>query len=327
MPPDLTDIQFIFAIFVMPIPFSADFKHRLDMDRREFLKDSALIAAGAVTVGALSSCGNLSAAQALGATGEKGAKSGAAGWKGRIQLEWDNFTAQMKYTFSISGSPRNSTPIVLTRLKWCGIPGYGEASMPPYPGESHASVDAFLRRVSDEVLPRFDDAFLLEDILAAVDALSGHDCAAKASVDIALHDLLGKIMGQPWWKIWGYNSSATPYTCYTIGFDASDEIVRKKTSEAMWSHFLKVKLGQNDQQDRRMIRLIREVDPAVPLFVDAHQGWKDRIYASEMAGWFAEQGVVMIEQPMNKLDIEGNGYGTDHSPVPIMADESCQRLG
>src|SRR5574344_1594663 len=266
MPPDLTDIQFIFAIFVMPIPFSADFKHRLDMDRREFLKDSALIAAGAVTVGALSSCGNLSAAQALGATGEKGAKSGAAGRKGRIQLEWDNFTAQMKYTFSISGSSRNSTPIVLTRLNCCGITGYGEASMPPYLGESHASVDAFLLRVRDEVLPRFDDAFLLEDILAAVDALSGHDCAAKASVDIALHDLLGKIMGQPWWKIWGYNSSATPYTCYTIGFDASDEIVRKKTSEAMWSHFLKVKLGQNDQQDRRMIRLIREVDPAVPLF-------------------------------------------------------------
>ena len=71
-------------------------------------------------------------------------------------------------------------------------------------------MNAFLQKVRDEVLPRFRDAFLLEDILAATDALTEGNCAAKASVDIALHDLLGKVMGQPWWRIWGFDPDDTP---------------------------------------------------------------------------------------------------------------------
>ena len=289
------------------------------MDRREFIRDSLIVTAGAVAAGAFPSCS--------GNTGGAGsAMAGGTASEGPLELEWEDFTAEMKYTFSISGSSRNSTPIVLTRLHWCGFTGYGEASMPPYLGESHESVNAFLRRVSDEVLPKFRDAFLVEDILAMTDSIAPGNCAAKASVDIALHDLLGKVMGQPWWRIWGFDPNDAPYTCYTIGYDASDDIVRRKTSEASWSRFLKVKLGQTDAEDRRMIRLIREICPDTPIYVDANQGWKDRMYAAEMAGWLAENGVVMIEQPMPKDDIEGNGYVNSKSPVPVIADESCQRL-
>lgn len=289
------------------------------MDRRKFIRDSLIATAGAVAAGTISSCGGT-----IGRIGGASSRGGISG--GPITLEWKDFTAEMKYTFSISGSSRNSTPIVLTKMQWCGFTGYGEASMPPYLGESHASVNAFLKDVAEKVLPRYTDAFLLEDILAEVDALAPGNCAAKASVDIALHDLLGKIMGQPWWKIWGFNPENTPYTCYTIGYDASDDIVKKKTSEASWSRYLKVKLGQSDTEDRRMMRLIREICPDTPVYVDANQGWKDRIYAAEMACWLAENGVVMIEQPMPKDDIEGNGYVNSKSPVPIVADESCQRL-
>lgn len=290
------------------------------MDRRKFIRDGLLATAGAVTLGSLPSCSG-----GIVRTGG-GLSGGSTASEGPLELEWEDFTAEMKYTFSISGSSRDSTPIVLTRLHWCGFTGYGEASMPPYLGESHASVNAFLRRVRDEVLPDFRDAFLVEDILARVDALAGGNCAAKASVDIALHDLLGKVMGQPWWRIWGFNAQDAPFTCYTIGYDASDDIVRKKTSEAAWSHFLKVKLGQTDAEDRRMIRLIREIRPDTPVYVDANQGWKDRFYAAEMACWLAENGVVMIEQPMPRDDIEGNAYVNSRSPVPVVADESCQRL-
>ena len=155
------------------------------MDRREFIRDSLLATAGAVTLGSLPSCSG-----GIVRTGG-GLSGGSTASEGPLELEWEDFTAEMKYTFSISGSSRDSTPIVLTRLHWCGFTGYGEASMPPYLGESHASVNAFLRRVRDEVLPDFRDAFLVEDILARVDALAGGNCAAKASVDIALHDLLG----------------------------------------------------------------------------------------------------------------------------------------
>lgn len=289
------------------------------MDRREFIKDGALAAAGVFAAGMMASCG---AAPEL----AEPTLAGGAASKGPIRMEWEDFTARMKYTFSISGSSRTTTPIVLVRIHWCGYTGYGEASMPPYLGESHASVNAFLGRVGRDVLPRFDDAFLMDDILAAADAVAEGNPAAKAAVDIALHDLIGKVLGQPWWRIWGLNPSDTPYTCYTIGYDASDEVVRKKTAEASWSRFLKVKLGQSDAEDRRMIRLIREICPATPIYVDANQGWKDRYYAADMASWLADNGVVMIEQPMDKKDLEGNGYVTAHSPVPVVADESCQRL-
>lgn len=289
------------------------------MDRRRFIRSSLAAAAGAVAAGTLESCTGV-----IGRIG--GTPCGSNVSEGPISLEWENFTAEMKYTFSISGSSRNSTPIVLTKLHWCGFTGYGEASMPPYLGENQASAGAFLKDVRDKVLPKFRNAFLVEDILAEVDALAERNCAAKASVDIALHDLLGKIIGQPWWKIWGFNPDNTPYTCYTIGYDASDGTVRQKTQEASWSRYLKVKLGQNDTEDRRMMRLIREVCPDTPIYVDANQGWKDRIYAAEMACWLAENGVVMIEQPMPKDDLEGNGYVNSKSPVPIVADESCQRL-
>ena len=289
------------------------------MDRRKFIRDSLVLTAGTMAAGVLPSC-----AGGMGRIGAEG--TGSTVTEGPLELEWENFTARMKYTFSISGSSRDSTPIVLTRLRWCGFTGYGEASMPPYLGESHASVGAFLRKVRDEVLPGFRDAFLVEDILARTDALAEGNCAAKAAVDIALHDLLGKIMGQPWWRIWGFDPQDAPYTCYTIGYDASDDIVRRKAAEASWSRFLKVKLGQSDAEDRRMIRLIREVCPDTPVYVDANQGWKDRIYAAEMACWLAGNGVVMIEQPMPKDDIEGNSYVNSKSPVPVVADESCQRL-
>ncbi len=280
-----------------------------DMKRRKFILDSALLTAGAAVSAHLPVMGAVRHVSSPG-----------------IRLEWENFTARMKYTFTISGSSRTSTPIVLTRITWNGETGYGEASMPPYLGESHESVDLFLKKVREDVLPRFDDPFRLDAILRETDDIAEGNNAAKASVDIALHDLVGKLLGQPWWRIWGYSPENTPCTCYTIGYDESDDIVRQKTAEASGSRFLKVKLGQGDARDRRMIRLIREVCPRTPLFIDANQGWKDRVYASEMAGWLAEQGAVLIEQPMARDDIEGNGYVTSRSPIPVVADESCRRL-
>ena len=197
----------------------------------------------------------------------------------RFVLEWENFTGELKYTFAISSSARNTTPIVLTRLHWGGLVGYGEASLPPYLGETQASVNEFLKKVQANVLPKFNDPFRIEEILTEIDAIAINNTAAKAAVDIALHDLVGKIMEQPWWKIWGFRPEDTPCTSYTIGWDASDEIVKEKTHEASWSKVLKVKLGRGDYEDRRMIRIIRENNPDTPMYIDANQGWKDKVYA------------------------------------------------
>ena len=303
--------------------------------RRDFLKRAGMVSAAAIlSPSALvpASAGKRSAAagymaDGMSLSGMTGLSSGVGSAEGKkLLLEWEDFTGVLKHTFTISGSSRSSTPIVLTRISWNGFTGYGEASMPPYLGESAASVDAFLKKVRSEVLPRFDDPFRIQEIMAETDALAANNTAAKASVDIALHDLTGRIMGQPWWRIWGFSPEKAPCTSFTIGYDADDSVVRAKTREASWAKVLKVKLGMGDVQDRRMIRLIREVNPSVPLYVDANQGWIDRYRALDMIAWLSGQGVVLVEQPMSKHDLDSHAWLTERSPLPVIADESCQRL-
>jgi L-alanine-DL-glutamate epimerase-like enolase superfamily enzyme len=247
-------------------------------------------------------------------------RAGTAASK-KMVLTFEPFEAKFRYTFTISNFSRTSTPAVLTKITYDGYTGYGEASMPPYLGENQASAIAFLQKVD---LSRFKSPFEIEDIMTYLESVSTNNTAAKASVDIALHDLVGKIMGQPWWKIWGFNSDSTPDTCMTIGLD-TEEVVRQKTIEAAPFNILKVKLGSDDATDRMMINTIRSVS-STPIFVDANQGWRDRNYALEMIHWLKERGIVMIEQPMPKLWLDEAAWLTERSPLPVIADESCQRL-
>src|SRR5574344_209130 len=235
-----------------------------------------------------------------------------------LQLDWENFEGIMKFTFTISGSSRKTTPIVITRLSWNGYTEYGEAAMAPYLGETQASVHEFLIKVVQNVLPKFDNPFQIQDIMLAVDKLTTNNTAAKASVDIALHDLVGNIMGQPWWKMWGFNPEAAPCTCYTIGYDASDDMVNTKIEEASWTRLIKVKLGMGDAEDKRMINLIRAKTDK-PIVIDANQGWKEKHYALEMINWLAERNVKMIEQPMSKYMLDDIAWITERSPLPVMA--------
>lgn len=282
-------------------------------DRRTFLKTAGLLTAGA----ALWHPSQLFARSAGAAKKKSGSK--------KLELAWEDFQGIMKFTFTISGSSRTTTPIVITRLTWDGYEGYGEAAMPPYLGETQASCHEFYKKVVDNVLPKFDNPFEVEAIMAAVDKLTTNNTAAKASIDIALHDLIGNIFGQPWWKIWGFNPKDAPYTCYTIGYDASDEMVNTKITEASWNKIIKVKLGMSEAEDKRMINLIRARDNR-PIVIDANQGWKDKYYALDMIHWLAERGVEMIEQPMSKYCLDETAWITERSPLPVMADESCQRI-
>jgi L-alanine-DL-glutamate epimerase-like enolase superfamily enzyme len=281
------------------------------MQRRDFFKTSALMAASA----ALPGCKQ--------ASGIADTVAGSAG--DDLILDWKPYTGQLKYTFTIATYSRTFTPLVLVRLRWGGYTGYGEASMPQYLGESTESVTAFLARVAAEVLPRFRDPFLMDDILAEVDALSPRDTAAKASVDIALHDLVGKILGRPWWQLWGYDAAKTPCTSYTIGYDDSDDVVNEKIEEASWTKVVKVKLGMGREKDMRMVNLIRAKLDTV-ICVDANQGWKSREEALEMIEWLAERNVCLIEQPMAKEDLDSAAWLRERSPLPVIADEACQRL-
>ena len=237
-----------------------------------------------------------------------------------MRLKFYPYELQLAHTFTVSSYSRKSTPGVQVIIEYDGLTGYGEASMPPYLGHTVQSVCEFLSRVD---LRQFDSPFLLEDIMEYLDTLSDGDSPAKAAIDIALHDLTGKLMGQPLYRIWGYNPEKAGPTTFTIGID-TPEIVREKTLECADKYrILKVKVGLDS--DEQMIRTIRSVTD-LPLAVDANQGWKDRQQALDMIFWLKEHGIVMVEQPMPKEQLDDIAWVTEHSPLPVFADESIQRL-
>ena len=274
--------------------------------RRDFLKSLAVI--GGVSMINL---------PALADNLVKGSRSAVGG---KMKLSWKPYELQLKHAFNISTYSRKTTPVVLTTIEYDGLVGYGEASLPPYLGETQASVIEFLKKVD---LSGFSNPLELEEIIHYIDSIAENNTAAKASVDIALHDLAGKIIGKPWHQLWGLKKENVPDTTFTIGID-TDEVVRQKVREVEGQFkILKVKLGGTD--DKRMIETIRSVT-ALPLAVDANQGWKDKHQALDMILWLKEKGIVMIEQPMPKYNLDPIAWLTEESPLPIFADESVQRL-
>lgn len=236
-----------------------------------------------------------------------------------MKLTFHPYTLELRHVFTIATSSRKTTPVMLTEISYGDDVGYGEASMPPYLGESHETAAAFLSKVN---LEKYPNPFELETILTDIDALAPGNPAAKASIDIALHDLIGKMMKQPWYNIWGFDPQKTPVTSFTIGIDTPD-VVRQKTKEAAEFKILKVKLGRDN--DKEMIETIRSVTDK-PICVDANQGWKDREKALEMAHWLKEKGIVFIEQAMPKEQVDDNAWLTERSPLPTFGDEAVQRL-
>jgi len=239
---------------------------------------------------------------------------------GKMKLSFRPYDLKLRHVFTVASNSRTTTPVVLTQIDYEGFTGYGEASMPPYLGESHETVLRFLNKVD---LSQFNDPFRMDEILSYVDAIEEKNMAAKASIDIALHDLTGKILNKPLHNIWGLSAEKTPNTSFTIGID-TPEIVREKTREAGNLYkVLKVKLGRDN--DKEMIEAIRSVT-ALPITVDVNQGWKDKYKALDMIEWLKEKNVLFVEQPMPKENTDDMAWLTQHSPLPTIADEFCQRL-
>ncbi len=285
------------------------------MKRRDFLKKGALAAAGAGLLGS-----GTTLARGLELTDDHKSVNFNVNGKARMHLSFEPYELKLKHVFTVSSFSRSTTPDVQVRIDYDGYTGYGEASMPPYLGQTVESVCSFLKKVD---LEKFPDPFCIDDILTYIDSLSDGDSAAKAAVDIALHDLVGKIIGAPWHRMLGLNPDKTPNTTYTIGID-TDEMVKLKTREVAGQFkILKVKLGT--PRDREMIRAIREVSD-LPIAVDVNQGWKNKKKALDEIFWLKEQGIVMVEQPMPKEMLDANAWLTERSPLPTFADEAIQRL-
>ncbi len=282
--------------------------------RRDFIKKATL-----TTVGSALALSNIDALNVIGSK-TKNVNINRKGTSHKLEMKFFPYELKLRHVFTVATYSRTTTPDVQVEITYDGVTGYGEASMPQYLGQTVQSLTAFLQKVD---LSQFNDPFQLEDILAYVDSLSPGDTAAKAAVDIALHDLVGKLLGAPWYKIWGLNKDKAPSTTFTIGIDTAD-VVKQKTMEcANQFNILKVKLGR--ENDKEMIETIRSVTD-LPIAVDINQGWKDKEKAIDEIFWLKEHGIVMVEQPMPKELRDDIAWLTEKSPLPIFADEAIQRL-
>ncbi len=229
------------------------------------------------------------------------------------------FDLRLRHTFTISRGSRDIEPCILTEFEHEGIVGYGEAAPSARYGETTDTVIAFLRRVD---LRRFNDPFDLDTILAYVGGLAPGNTAAKASVDLALHDWIGRRLGQPLWRLWGFDGTKRLQTSFTIGID-SLPLIEKKVREAEPYNILKVKVGVPN--DEEIIRTIRKVTDKL-IRVDANEGWSTKEAARDKILWLEEQGVEFVEQPLPAAMNRDMPWLRAQVHIPLIADESVMVL-
>ena len=198
-----------------------------------------------------------------------------------------------------------------------GLEGYGEAAPNRYYGESVSTVIAALGQFKP-VLERADP-FSLESIEAHLNRVLRGNASAKGAVSSALHDLVGKRLGLPVYRVWGLDQATTPESSFTIAIAENHELERR-VEEARDYPILKIKLGTD--RDTEIVRIIRNAAPEKRLRVDANAAWTAK-HAVRMSDFLVEQGVEMLEQPVAANDIEGLRFVRKRSKLPVFADESC----
>lgn len=199
-----------------------------------------------------------------------------------------------------------------------GAEGWGEAAPSRYYGETADTVLATIAHLRPVI--EGADGWALERIELELEAAIGRNGAARAAVSAALHDLLGKRLGVPLWKLWGLEPAKSPRSSFTIGIERDMGVVRSRVEEAAGYPVLKVKLGSD--RDEEIIRTIRDAAPDKTVRVDANAGWNVKL-ALRMIPLLADLGVEFVEQPLPAHDLEGLRFVRERSPLPIIADESC----
>jgi L-Ala-D/L-Glu epimerase len=238
-----------------------------------------------------------------------------------MKLSHKLYLLEFKHPFGVSSNVRMETPSVFVMLEAENKKGYGEACLPLYLGETVEATVSFLNKAG-KFLENFDPTLPIEHFIKEIDDLEPDRNAAKAAIDVALHDLYGKLENKPLYKLLGFKKSEPMITSFTIGID-TEKKVEQKIKEAEDFKLLKIKLGTAN--DKELIGMIRKFTDK-PLYVDVNQGWKDKEFVLDMMRWMKEQGVILVEQPMPVNMKTEMTWVTSHSILPTIADESVKRL-
>lgn len=227
-----------------------------------------------------------------------------------------------KKPFAIAHGVRTLTEAVYVEIHHGNLIGYGEATFPPYLIENRKSAIQFFEKIN---LSQFNSIDELDKIIDTIFSIDENNYAAKAAVDIALHDLYGKEKNKPLHELFhssGHTerSRSGVIATYTIGMGSPKEII-EKLNDAKDFKLLKIKLG--GPFDKLIIETIKQ-NTEQQFCVDANQGWVDEYFAVDMIAWLAEQGCLFVEQPLSKNEIAKQEYIFERSVLPIYADEACQ---
>jgi L-alanine-DL-glutamate epimerase-like enolase superfamily enzyme len=231
-----------------------------------------------------------------------------------LRLDFQPITLTLKTPFRIAHGSSDVRHNVLVRIGDGEHEGLGEAAPVRQHHETQASVLDYLEALVHR-WPTDNDPFLVEDIL---DTLPPGSQAARAAVDMALHDLVGKKLGTPLYRLLGLNPHRAPETTMTIGLGSVEE-VETKAREATGFPILKLKLDSDSDRSLALVQAVRAASD-VRLVADANCAWTAD-QALQLIPYLADLGLEWIEQPLPEEDLEGMRRLREVSPVPVFADE------
>lgn len=225
----------------------------------------------------------------------------------------------LKKVWTTARNSSESKENVIVTLEKDGILGWGEAA----PNVRYKEdADSTIREIeSFNLKVGAFDPMLYREAKVEIDKFISHQNCAKAAMDIAILDWVGKKINVPLYKFFGLNPQAAPLSSFSIGMDSLEKM-QQNVKENKFMPIYKIKLGQQD--DREIIKAIRQVTDK-PLRVDVNEGWKDKDFALAQIKWLADRGVELVEQPLPSNMIEDSIWLKENSPLPIIADESVSR--
>ena len=231
-----------------------------------------------------------------------------------MKLELKKYVLELKHTFNISRESHDTQDTLIACLSLDGHTGYGESTSNPYYRITFESMNEEIEKIRPEIEAYdFQEPYDFHEFLQAKGLSNFSICA----LDLAAHDLYGKLKGKPLYELWGTDISKYPLTNFTIGLDTTEKMI-EKMEEQPWPLY-KIKLGTD--RDIEIVKELRKHTDAV-FRVDANCAWDAKraiAYCEELK----DLGVEFIEQPLKANDWEGLRELKEKAVLPIIADESC----
>lgn len=242
--------------------------------------------------------------------------------KNIVKLTWHRRQLKLRHPFNIARMPvSNSTDktVLLVQIEHKGMTGWGEAAPISYYRQSLDTVEQTLAKIDGTL---GDDPFALDRILDGLLKRFPDQSATVSAIDGALHDLIGKLLGVPIWRMFGLDRSRMPLTSMTIGID-TPEVMAAKVREAAAFPVLKIKVGTPD--DETILKVIRREAPSKTVRVDANCGWTSE-NVLERCRLMADSRIEFVEQPTKAGDHEPLAEVRKAGLGPLLADESCVKV-